>query len=125
VLSASSPELSVAASRGGEEIVALHVRPSLVDPASLRGSVLSLRFDGHETVRVPPGDFFGAGPGLLPHSTLPLESTADGSLTTHFVMPFGQSAVVHLDAAPGLEASVKVAHREAPFDPNTYYFHAH
>jgi len=125
VLAASSPEMTIAASPSGEEILELQIAPSLVDAASLRGSVLSLRFDGRETVRAPLGDFFGAGPGLLPHATLPLEATADGVLTARFVMPFAQSAVVHIDAAPGLEAKGTVFHRAALFDPNTYYFHAH
>jgi hypothetical protein len=105
--------------------VALQIHPSRVDPISLRSSVLSLRFDGQETVRAPLGDFFGAGPGLLPHATLPLESTADGQLTARFVMPFGQSAVVRIDGATGLEATLTLSHRAAAFDPSTYYFHAH
>jgi hypothetical protein len=125
VLSASSPELTIVASPAGEEIVALQFRPNEVDPSSLRGSVLSLRFDGRETVRAPLGDFFGAGPGLLPHATLPLGSTTGGELTARFVMPFAQSAVVHLDAAPGLEAAITVSHRAAAFDADTWYFHAH
>jgi hypothetical protein len=125
VLSASSPELAVAASPGGEEILALQIRPNLVDAASLRSSVLSLRFDGQETVRVPLGDFFGAGPGLLPHSTLPLDVGPDGVFTARFVMPFAQSAVVRVDAAAGLEATVTVLHEAAHFDSSTHYFHAH
>jgi hypothetical protein len=124
VLTASSPELAVAASSSGEEIVALQIRPSLVDSASLRGSVLSLRFDGLETVRAPLGDFFGAGPGLIPHTTLPLEGSADGTLIARFVMPFRQTAVARVDATPGLEAAVTVFHHPAVFDANTYYFHA-
>jgi hypothetical protein len=125
VLSASSPEFSIAASPTGEEILTLQVRPNLVDLASLRGSVLSLRFDGQETVRAPLGDFFGAGPGLLPHATLPLEATAEGDLTARFVMPFGQSAVVRIDGVPGLEVAIAVSHRAAAFDQTTHYFHAH
>jgi len=125
VLSASSPELSLAASAGGEEIVSLQIHPSRIDSASLRRSVLSLRFDSQETVRAPLGDFFGAGPGLLPHTTLPIEATANGDLTARFVMPFGKTAVVRIETTPGLEAAVTVFHRAAPFDPGTYYFHAH
>jgi hypothetical protein len=125
VLSTSAPEFSIAASPTGEKILTLQVRPNLVDPASLRGSVLSLRFDGKETVRAPLGDFFGAGPGLLPHATLPLEATAEGELTARFVMPFGQSAVVRIDGVPGLEAAIAVSHRAAAFDQTTHYFHAH
>jgi hypothetical protein len=125
VLSLTSPELTIPASPSGEEIVSLQVRPNLVDPASLRGSILSLRFDGQETVRAPLGDFFGAGPGLLPHATLPLEATAEGELTARFVMPFGQSAVVRIEAVPGLEAAISVSHRAATFDQTTHHFHAH
>jgi hypothetical protein len=40
-------------------------------------------------------------------------------------MPFGQSAVVRIDAVPGLEAAIAVSHRAAAFDQTTHYFHAH
>ena len=40
-------------------------------------------------------------------------------------MPFGRSAVVHIDPAPGLDATVTVFHRATSFDTNAYYFHAH
>ncbi len=125
VLTVASPKMTIAASPAGEEILELQVRPSRSDAASLRGSVLSLRFDGKETVRAPLGDFFGAGPGLLPHATLPLEATADGLLSARFVMAFAKSAVVRIDPAPGLAATVTVFHQAAAFDPSTYYFHAH
>jgi hypothetical protein len=125
VLSAASPELAIAASPSGEEILALQVHPTAVDPASLRGSMLSMRFDDRETVRAPLGDFFGAGPGLLPHRTLPLEANDDGQLTARFVMPFARSAVVRIDAVPGLEAQVTAFHRAAAFAADSYYFHAH
>jgi hypothetical protein len=125
VLSAASSELTIEASPSGEEIIALQVNPTAMDAASLRSSVLSLRFDGKETVRAPLGDFFGAGPGLLPHATLPLEVSMGGQLTARFVMPFARSAVVRIDAAAGLEATVTAFHRAAVFDRGTYYFHAH
>jgi hypothetical protein len=125
VLTAASPELTIEASPAGEEVVALQVNPTSVDASSLRSSVLSLRFDGKETVRAPLGDFFGAGPGLLPHATLPLAVSAGGQLTARFVMPFATSAVVRIDAAAGLEATVTATHRAAVFDGGTYYFHAH
>jgi len=125
VLTAASPELTIEASPPGEEIIALQVNPTSMDAPSLRSSVLSLRFDGKETVRAPLGDFFGAGPGLLPHATLPLEVSTGGQLTARFVMPFARSAVVRIDAADGLEATVTAFHRAAVFDRSTYYFHAH
>ena len=40
-------------------------------------------------------------------------------------MPFGQSAVLRIEATPGLEAAVTISHQAAPFDRNAYYFHAH
>jgi hypothetical protein len=125
VLSGASPEMSITASPIGEQILEMRVLPNLLDLASLRTSILSLSFDGRETVRAPLGDFFGAGPGLLPHATIPLEADEDGTMTARFVMPFGRSAVVHLDPSPGVEATVTVVHQPALFDPSTYYFHAH
>jgi len=96
VLTDSFPELAITAAPSGEEILNLEIHPRVVDAASLRGSILSLRFDGEETVRAPLGDFFGAGPGLVAHATLPLEATADGVLNCRFVMPFRQSAAIRI-----------------------------
>jgi hypothetical protein len=125
MLNAFSPEMAIPASAGGEEIVELQILPSLTDELSLRQSILSIRFDGAETIRAPLGDFFGAGPGLLPHKTLPLETTTDGLLRARFVMPFAGEAIIRLDPANGLEATVTVVHRPAAFDRDTHYFHAH
>lgn len=132
VLTAEAPELSLASAvRGeeqGEELLQLQVVPSSSDANLLRATILTMSFDGEETVRVPLGDFFGAGPGLLPHATLPLQQAPDGTLTARFVMPFRRSAVVRLEGDGlllGLRADVRVMHKPAAFTSNTYYFHAH
>jgi hypothetical protein len=125
VLNASFPEATVPASAGGEEIVELQVLPSVVDEITLRQSILSIRFDRTETVRTPLGDFFGAGPGLLPHTTLPLEMTPEGLLRSRFLMPFAEKAVVRVDAVNGVDVALVLVHRPAAFQEGTHYFHAH
>ena len=124
LITSSSPEFAVTASSPGGEILSIEVRPNLADADTLRSTILRIRFDDAETVVAPLGDFFGAGPGLLPHATLPLAVTADGTLISRFVMPFRREAVVRLDGRPEFRADVKVRHRVAPFDRRTYYFHA-
>ena len=66
------------------------------DPARLRGTVLSIAFDGEETVRAPLGDFFGSGPGWNLSSSLQMTVGADGALTCRFVMPFRRVAILSL-----------------------------
>ena len=84
----------VEAPAGGGAITALRFATPERDPTRLRATILSLAFDGAETVRAPLVDFFGTGPGLNPSATLPFTVTADGNLTCRFVMPFGASAAV-------------------------------
>lgn len=90
-------DTSVAApDAGGGAITRLRLVTPVRDPARLRGTILSIRFDGQETVRAPLGDFFGSGPGWNLSSSLPMTVGADGALTCRFVMPFRRAAVLSL-----------------------------
>lgn len=86
---------------GGGAITNLRFTTSERDPARLRGTVLSIAFDGVETVRAPLVDFFGTGPGWNPTASLPFTVAEDGTLSCRFVMPFGASAVVTVAREPG------------------------
>ena len=55
---------------------------------ALRSTVISMSFDGKETVWAPIGDFFGAGYKINPVSTWYNEVTPDGTLQIFWVMPF-------------------------------------
>jgi hypothetical protein len=124
-LDANSPTLSLAAADGGEEIVELVIKPDALDTATLRQTQLSMAFDGRQTVLTPLGDFFGAGPGLLAHRTLPLEVRDDGTLISRFVMPFKSTATITLGLKDSRTAVVQLRHRQRSFDVGTYHFNAH
>ncbi len=64
------------------------------DEPALRAVVLSMKFDGEETVQAPLGDFFGAAPGINPFQALPLGVAKDGGMTCRWVMPFRSSAEI-------------------------------
>lgn len=124
----ASPSLVVVADPGGAEITEIDILPSDTDAETLRKTVLSLTFDGRETTRVPLGDFFGAGPGFLPHRGFPVEVTEGGTFVSRFVMPFACSAVVRLESpagSPGKTVELNVHHRAAPFTVDSLYFSAH
>ena len=67
-------------------------------PAAARGLVLSISFDGEQTVETPLGDFFGGAPWLHAYASLPV-GIVDGdppTLYSHWLMPFGKSARITL-----------------------------
>ena len=98
------------------------------DPAKLRSTVLSIAFDGEETVRAPLVDFFGTGPGWNPYSSLPMTVGADGWLACRFAMPFRHEAILSIvrdGDAPGavaIRGLIDVDPR--PFGPDSLLFHA-
>lgn len=55
---------------------------------ALRSIVLEIIFDGERTVWCPAGDFFGTGYKISKSSTWYQEVTADGLMTSYWVMPF-------------------------------------
>ena len=61
---------------------------------ALRQTILRIQFDGHPwgQVEAPVGDFFGAGPGLVPYQSLPFTVAPDGTMTCRFPMPYSDSA---------------------------------
>ncbi len=64
------------------------------DEPALRAVVLSMKFDGEQTVEAPLGDFFGTGPGINLCRTLPFSVSKDGVMTCRWVMPFKSSAEI-------------------------------
>ena len=55
---------------------------------ALRSTVLSGTFDGHQTIWVPVGDFFGTGYQIFGHKTWANSTTAEGTMQSAWVMPF-------------------------------------
>ncbi|GHT35122.1 hypothetical protein FACS189427_03740 [Planctomycetales bacterium] len=63
---------------------------------ALRSTVLSISFDGKETVWCPLGDFFGDGVGINPYKSWYSRVTEDGTLISLWRMPFKKSMDVSL-----------------------------
>jgi hypothetical protein len=79
---------------GAGEIVRLTLKVEAKDlDLALRQTVLRIQFDGHPwgQVEAPIGDFFGAGPGIVPYESLPFSVAPDGTMTCRYPMPFGKS----------------------------------
>lgn len=55
---------------------------------SLRSTVLQTSFDGHRTVWIPVGEFFGSGYITNEHKTWMNQRDENGSMESFFVMPF-------------------------------------
>ncbi len=74
-------------------ITGLALRLRAADPVqALRHVVLTIDFDGEQTVECPVGDFFGAAPGINAYESLPAGVCEDGLMWCHWWMPFQRSA---------------------------------
>lgn len=63
---------------------------------ALRSTVLSISFDGNQTVWVPVGEFFGTGYQLFPSVTWYSEVSQDGLMISRWVMPFREKCLVKI-----------------------------
>ncbi len=66
------------------------------NPAALRSTVLSMSFDGEETVWTPVGDFFCSADALHPFQTYQRTVMADGTMVCRWVMPYEKSGELRL-----------------------------
>ncbi len=97
---------------GGSGIVReLQVRPSKLDPASLRSLILTMKVDGELTVVAPLGDFFGSAPGIVPNVSLPMTVEKDGTMTCRFPMPFERKAEISIQNRGRVPISVSMKSR--------------
>jgi hypothetical protein len=114
---------------GGEPlaIVDLRVQVTARDvEQTLRQLLLTIEFDGQQTVACPLGDFFGAGPGVHPYTSLPLGIAADGELWSHWVMPFRRSARIdiHNFGSEPARIALHVTPGQYRWTSRSMYFHA-
>jgi hypothetical protein len=92
----------------------------------LRDLVLSICFDGTQTVLCPLGDFFGAAPGLNPYESLVMGVDCDGTMWSHWVMPFQRSAVFEIRNLGACPASLDLGVSTGSYEwsDRTMYFHS-
>ena len=120
-------EISVESKNGGAVYrLALKVDADDIVTA-LRGCVLEMEFDDEGLcVQAPLGDFFGAAPGLNPYESLPSGVHSDGTMYSHWVMPYKKHAVVrvrnHTSDLVVVRGMVVTGNR--PWTPRSLYFHA-
>ena len=125
VESSASSALEVLASEGGEVIRAFEVMTSGESDEALRSVVISMSFDGEETVRAPLSDFFGSGVGQNEHNSI--VTRVDGEVMgAYFPMPFAERALITIEGVEGLSVvpEIRVAHESYPFSDTTRHFHA-
>ena len=72
------------------EYLSLNLKAKDIEQA-LRSTVLSLSFDGNQTVWVPVGEFFGTGYELSDHKTWINETKGDGTMESFWIMPFQEN----------------------------------
>lgn len=96
--------------------------------AALRSTLLRLSFDGFTApqVRCPLGDFFGAAPGIVPCSSLPLTVDPSGWMESRWVMPYQKSALVVLENHGAAPVTVEFATDSGPaaWDDRSMHFRA-
>jgi len=63
---------------------------------ALRSTVISISFDGNETVWIPAGEFFGTGYEIHPSQTWNTKVDKNGFMEVGWLMPFKDSAQIQL-----------------------------
>lgn len=94
---------------------------------ALRACVVEAAFDGNTpSVSAPLGDFFATAPGLNPYQSLPSGALEDGTLYSHWVMPFKEQAVITVRnlSDSGLALSGDIGVLQRPWTEDSLYFHA-
>lgn len=108
-------------------LVELRARVEADDSAeTLRHLVLTIAFDGEQTVECPLGDFFGTSPGINAYASLPMGIERDGTLWSRWVMPFRQHVALAVRNAGRRPARVQLraAVRRYAWTGQSMYFHA-
>ncbi|MGM0621490.1 MAG: glycoside hydrolase family 172 protein, partial [Bacteroidota bacterium] len=63
-------------------------------PQALRSTVLSISFDGEETVWIPVGEFFGTGYQIFPSDTWYTKVFDNGKMESYWQMPFKENVEI-------------------------------
>jgi hypothetical protein len=63
---------------------------------AFRSTVISISFDGNETVWIPAGEFFGTGYEIHPSQTWNTKVDENGFMEANWLMPFKESAQIQL-----------------------------
>lgn len=99
---------------------------SIYPEQALRSTVISIAFDGQQSVWVPVGEFFGTGHQIFPHKTWVNQSSEDGQMTSAWLMPFQENCkltYINFGDEP-IQLSGKIGLSDYKWVPNSLYFGA-
>ena len=93
---------------------------------ALRSTVLSINFDGKESVWIPVGEFFGTGYKISPYKSRYTEVLADGNMCASFVMPFARNAEISLInyGKQNVRFTASINSTDRKWTSDSLYFHA-
>ena len=96
------------------------------DGNQLRQTILSLTFDGRQTVWSPIGDFFSVGVGIRPYSTWERSAAEDGTLRCRWMMPYRESASATFENLSDTTVQIEFAYKTVPYEwtSESMYFHS-
>jgi hypothetical protein len=84
-------------------------------PQALRSTVIRASFDGHQTIWIPVGAFFGTGYSLNPHKTWMNQRDEHGRMESFWVMPFREGCTFVIINHGSQNVSVKGLFGLAPY----------
>ncbi len=95
---------------------------------ALRGTLLEITFDNNKnpSVQTPLGDFFATAPGLNFFKSIPLGVLEDGTMYSHYVMPFKKKAKIKITnySSKPVKLFLKVDSAAYNWNENSQYFFA-
>lgn len=94
---------------------------------ALRSTVLSIEFDGKQTIWAPIGDFFAIGYKPAKYQSRYMEVTLSGEMYSRWVMPFRQKAIVKIHNFGHQVVDVKslsIHHSDWQWNKRSMYFNA-
>lgn len=116
---------------GNSAITSLKLSVQVTDTShyadALHATLLKINFDGKETVLCPLDLFSGSGIGGKEIRSWYRTVTANGEMTSRWVMPYQHSATISIQNTGIDEINVDLNAAVVPekWDNNTMYFHAH
>lgn len=112
--------------QGAINDLSLNIEGALKHPERLRSTVLSISFDGEETVWCPIGDFFSSADAIHPYETWARKVSKSGTMQCRWPMPYRKSVEVKIlnrgESEIAVNCQANVVKRR--WTPNSMHFYA-
>lgn len=128
ILPAAKASLTLPSGPQAVRLISLKIKTQKAEDyqQALRSIILSIEFDGQQTVWCPVGDFSGSGVGGKQLQSWYRTVGIDGTVISRWVMPYQKSARVTLinKGAVTIQASLSAVSDKWQWDNRSMYFHA-